>query len=615
MQSQLDPIDWDAPVTRYMLFTGKGGVGKTTIAAATAVRLADRGRRVLVVSTDPASNLDDVLGTRLGDTPIPISGVAGLSGVNIDPLAAAEAYRQRTLAPFTGIVPDDELDAMTEQLSGQCTVEIAAFDEFSVLLGSDEAGASFDHVIFDTAPTGHTLRLLSLPSAWSKYLVDSPAGASCLGPLATLDDKRQLYEDTVSALGDPAITTVWLVSRPERSALREAARAASELRHLGIDNQRLVINGVLDQPDADDAVAPAYSQRQQEAIVSLPPPIDTLASSFVPLTPIELTGVSALRALVGGVATEVPAGRSTTAPSIPPLEEVVADLDAAGPRVTMVMGKGGVGKTTIAAAIAVGLAETAGDVLLATTDPAGRFTDVLDRDIVGLEVTRIDAEAELARYVESKLRAARDLEPDQRALLEEDLRSPCTQEIAVFQRFSALLREGRRRHVVIDTAPSGHTLLLLDQTGAYHHDVMRGTMGVAGRVTTPLMRIRDPDYTRVLIVALAEATPVQEAADLQADLARADITPYGWVINASLSATGTTDAVLGRRAGLETPHIERVQRELAERVWLVPWLAEPTVDAVLETAPRRPGSARQSGSGAATVGRSSVADASEEGPR
>jgi arsenite-transporting ATPase len=233
------------------------------------------------------------------------------------------------------------------------------------------------------------------------------------------------------------------------------------------------------------------------------------------------------------------------------------------------------------------LAKRGIEVHLATTDPAGRFTDMLgDHRPETLSVSRIDPAAEVRRYVEAKLRTAGDLGPDRLALLEEDLRSPCTEEIAVFHAFSKLLREGQHRIVVIDTAPSGHTLMLLDRTGAYHRDVMRDSAAMPGRVTTPLMRIRDAAYTRVILVALAEATPVQEAAELQADLGRAGIRPYGWVINASLSRSGTHDPVLARRAALEHRHIQRVESELASRIWTVPWLPDPTSDSVLATALR-----------------------------
>jgi arsenite-transporting ATPase len=577
----MGPVDWTGASTRHLLFTGKGGVGKTTIGAATAVALADQGQRVLVVSTDPASNLDDVFATPIGQDPTPIPDAPGLFAVNIDPEAAAAAYRNRTLAPYRGTVPPAELANLEEQLSGQCTVEIAAFDQFSLLLASPDTTAAFDHIIFDTAPTGHTLRLLALPAAWSTYLDTTPAAASCLGPLASLEGKRDLYEDTVAVLGDPARTTVVLVSRADRSSLREAARAAAELAALGVTNQRLVVNGLLEAPLPGDLVAAAFAYRQRAALAAVPLPLTALATTKVALVASDLTGIDALRSLVDG-RSNVASAAEPEAPASARIDELIDELDDAGQGVVMVMGKGGVGKTTVAATIAVALARRGRDVHLATTDPAGGFTDALDQDPPAtLTVSRIDPSAEVRRYVDKKLNAAANLDPERRALLEEDLRSPCIEEIAVFQAFSRLLREGEKRMGVIDTAPSGHTLLLLDRTGAYHRDVMRGSASVQGKITTTLMRIQDGTYTRVLLVTLAEATPVQEAAELQADLQRAGIEPYGWIINASLSHSGTRDPVLARRAMLEHRHIRRVQTELAARTWLLPWLAEPNSATVL----------------------------------
>ncbi len=559
------PPEWARWPSRFLLFTGKGGVGKTTIAATTAVALADVGKRVLVVSTDPASNLGDVFATAVRDRPTAVVGVAGLFAMNIDPDAAAGTYRRKVLAPLRDVVPAAELRSVEEQLSGQCTVEIAAFDAFSALVADTSATVGFDHVIFDTAPTGHTLRLLSLPAAWSDFIETTPQGASCLGPLAALETKRTLYEDTVAALGDVARTTVVLVSRPDGAALREAARASSELFDLGITNQQHVINGLLLQPMEGDAVAAEFSQRQRGALAAMPGELARLAASTVPLMANDLIGIDALRALAAGrTGSDGTAGRLEQPPAIADLDALVAELARAGPGVIMVMGKGGVGKTTLAAAIACRLAARGHRTHLSTTDPAGRPGDLIVEAPPGLTVSRIDPEAEVARYVEDKLRADTSTDPDRRALLEEDLRSPCTEELAVFQAFSNLLRLGRDQYVVVDTAPTGHTLLLLDRTGAYHRDVMRTGTPIPGRVTTPLMRLRDPAFTRVLLVTLAETTPVHEATALQADLRRAGIEPFGWIVNASLAASGTHDPVLRRRAALEHPYLRHVSEELAD---------------------------------------------------
>ncbi|MFE8010912.1 arsenical pump-driving ATPase [Streptomyces sp. NPDC057418] len=583
----LPRVEWALWQTPFVFFTGKGGVGKTTVAGAVSVALADAGRRVLVVSTDPASNLGDLFGAAVGAEPGPVPGAPGLEAMNLDPDAAAAAYRERVTAPYRGAVPEGELRAIEEQLAGECTVEVAAFDRFTQLIVRPELVGRYDHVLFDTAPTGHTLRLLNLPSSWAHYIESAPAGASCLGPRSGLRAQRAQYRAAVGQLGDPRRTTLVLVSRPEPGALREAGRAGAELAAQGIHNQRLIVNGVFTGPLAGDTVAEAFATRQASALDVRPASLRAVPTAGVPLVAWNLTGIAALRALVRGRGGPVPgpgastgtdAGADEREAPLPSLDALVDDLAVGPPGAVLVMGKGGVGKTTIAAAIAVGLARRGHDVHLSTTDPAGRPADVLaGGPFRHLTVTRIDPATELADYTAERLRAAERMSPDRRELLEEDLRSPCTEELAVFRAFGALLTTARDRFVVVDTAPSGHTLRLLDLTGSYHRQVMAGAAQVHGRITTPLMRLRDPAHTRVIIVALPEPTPVSEAAALQDGLRRAGIEPFGWVVNASLTAGGTQDPVLRARADLERPQLHRVRDELAARAWLVPWQVDALV--------------------------------------
>jgi arsenite-transporting ATPase len=421
---------------------------------------------------------------------------------------------------------------------------------------------------------------MNLPSAWADYIETAPGGASCLGPRSGLEAQREQYSAAVAQLADPQRTTLVLVSRPETAALREAGRAGSELAAQGIGNRRLVINGVFLQPQAGDAIAEAFARRQAQALAAMPPALGDMPAVTVPLVARSLTGVPALRALVSGDAAAAPAPEEAAEDelALPGVDALVDELAAAGPGAVLVMGKGGVGKTTIAAAVAVGLARRGHEVHLSTTDPAGRIADVLADDHDGrLTTSRVDPAAELERYTAERLRGAGSLSPDRRALLEEDLRSPCTEELAVFRAFSGLLSESRERFVVVDTAPSGHTLRLLDLTGSYHRQVMNTAADVPGRITTPLMRLQDPAATHVVIVTLPELTPVSEAAALQDDLRRAEIEPFGWVVNASLTGSGTTDPLLRARAALERPQLRRVREELARRAWLVPWHAEGLV--------------------------------------
>jgi arsenite/tail-anchored protein-transporting ATPase len=563
--------------TRILFFTGKGGVGKTSLSCAVGLALADAGKQVLIVSTDPASNLDEVLGVKLCSAPTAVPGAPGLFALNIDPEAAAHDYKERMVGPYRGILPPAAVAAMEEQFSGACTVEIAAFDEFAKLLGDPAATAAFDHVIFDTAPTGHTLRLLTLPSAWSEFIASSTGGASCLGPLAGLEKQKELYAATVAQLADPAVTTLVLVSRPERSALREAERTRGELAELGVNNLRLALNGVFTAARPGDAVADAMTARGRAAVADMSAGLATLPRSKTPFHPKGGVGLESLRAM--GFAPVVMGSAPVPPPQIAipggladGLEGLVTEIAAAGHGVVMTMGKGGVGKTTIAAALAVALAKQGLAVTLSTTDPAAHVAWAVDGDIPGLTVTRIDPEREVAEYRDEVLaKAGSGLDLAGRAMLEEDLRSPCTEEIAVFRAFSRTVDQGKDRFVILDTAPTGHTVLLLDAAEAYHREVMRTQTEMPEAVRTLLPRLRDPVFTKTVIVTLPEATPVHEAERLQDDLVRAGIRPFAWVINQSLSAAGSQDPLLAERAVYEAPFIRRVTERQAGRVALIPW--------------------------------------------
>jgi arsenite-transporting ATPase len=569
-----------ATAPRHLFFTGKGGVGKTSLACASAVLLAGQGRKVLLVSTDPASNLDAVLGTKLGNSPTPVAGVANLQAMNIDSEQAARDYRERTVSPYRSSLPPQEIVLLEERLSGACTVEVAAFDEFALLLSDEGRTHQFEHVIFDTAPTGHTLRLLELPAAWTGFLESAPGEVSCLGPLSGLKTQRERYARTVHALSDPKLTAIMLVARPERVALMEAARTSEELRRQSITNQLLIINGVFHAKNQDDPLANAFERRGIEAVSHIPDELASLPRAEVPLIGRNVVGLDALRSLFTPLQqAEVPASEPGRMPQgISSLADLIDELAPSEHGIIMVMGKGGVGKTTVAAAIAVSLAKRGIPVHLTTTDPAQHIWETVKSEVAGLRVSYIDPKREAQQYRERMLGSARPtLSPDKLALFAEELKSPCYEEVAVFQAFSRTVMGARKELVVIDTAPTGHTLLLLDTAGTYHRQMTQQGIGSPARIRTPLMMLQDPEYTKVLIVALPETTPVLEASALQDDLHRAQIEPFAWVINASLAAAEPTDPVLRARAAAEVPLIQQVKKQRARRVALVPFQADEPV--------------------------------------
>ncbi|GAM15465.1 arsenical pump-driving ATPase [Mesobacillus selenatarsenatis] len=567
--------------TPYLFFTGKGGVGKTSTACATAVALADRGKKVLIVSTDPASNLQDVFDIEIGNQPIEVPYVPNLSACNIDPEESARQYREKVISPYRNALPESVVATMEEQLSGACTVEIAAFDEFSNLLTNQDLISQYDHILFDTAPTGHTLRLLQLPTAWSSFLEESTHGASCLGPLSGLGEKKQLYTSTVKALSDPNMTTLILVARPEPSSMLEAERASAELKEIGMENQVVIINGLLQSHVEDDPISKAFYDRQRKALADLPQRLKQVGMFSVPFVPFSLTGVDNLRKMFKSATYS--AERSEVELSeakLNSLQELIDDFAEKDMRIIFTMGKGGVGKTTMASAIAVGLAEKGLKVHLTTTDPAAHLEYTFQQKDAyrNLTISRLDPKKEVEAYKETVLSQNKDqLDEDALAYLEEDLNSPCTEEIAVFQAFADIVEKSKDEIVVIDTAPTGHTLLLLNSAESYHKEISRSKGTVSESVQNLLPKLRNPEETSVVIVTLPEATPVLEATRLRDDLKRASIEPVWWVINQSLYAQQTTDPILQSRADAEKVWIKRVSEEIAERTSIVPWQPEEKI--------------------------------------
>ncbi|WP_395491087.1 arsenical pump-driving ATPase [Cedecea davisae] len=573
-------------IPQFIFFTGKGGVGKTSLACSTAVWLADQGKKTLLVSTDPASNIAQVFNQPIGHRITGISQVPPLDAMEVDPMAAAQAYRDRVLDPVRDQMPADVVSSIEEQLSGSCTTEIAAFDEFTALLTSAELREKYQHIVFDTAPTGHTIRMLELPGAWSGYLDANPDAAANLGPLVGLEKQQHQYANAVKALSDAALTRLVLVARAQTSTLKEVAHTHDELYQLGLKHQHLAINGVL-SPLAEqaDPLVRSILTREEKALHEMPTNLASLPRTELPLKAFNLVGVEALRTLLTEDSGEI---KPHTAPdadgqiALPALSTLVDELSQSGKGLVMTMGKGGVGKTTVAASIAVSLAKRGHKVHLTTADPAAHLSYTLADSIPGLVVSRIDPKVETERYRRFVLdNQGKMLDAAGRAVLEEDLRSPCTEEIAVFQAFSRIIKQAEDSFVIMDTAPTGHTLLLLDATGAYHKEMVRQMGQSEERMITPMMQLQDPARTKVIIVTLAETTPVLEAVNLQNDLRRARIEPWAWVINNSIAAARPSSPLLKARAGNELPLIREVKETHAGRVALASLQSEEPIGIAL----------------------------------
>lgn len=570
--------------TTYLFFTGKGGVGKTSLACATAVKMADEGKVVLLVSTDPASNLKDVLESQVDDHINSVKGIVNLFAINIDPENSAEAYRNRVTQPLEGIASKDAIKKIREDLSGACTTEIASFDEFSRFVSGEMEGTKFDVIIFDTAPTGHTLRLLELPAAWSSFTDENPDGASCLGPTSALKSGKERYHTVVNRLRDPSLTSFFIVARADKASLKEASRTSNELKELGMSHQQLYSNGVFKAIDKNDLLAQKIETMGNEQLNSIPNNLKTLPLNTFPLLPYNVLGIEKLRSLFNtdlqkSISENNLLKSETPAQLLKGIDQLVDELCANQPNgLIMTMGKGGVGKTIAASAIAILLAQKGFEVLLTTTDPAAHIQDFIEQ--LGelpatLTVERIDPKIETQRYTEKILeRKGQGQSEEAKKLILEDLKSPCTEEVAVFHAFSKAISMAKRQFVVMDTAPTGHTLLLLDTAGSYHRDIMRNNINT-GRLKTPYMSLQDPELSKIILISLPETTPMREAASLQDDLKRAGIKPYAWLINQSLSMlAGISDPLLKSRASAETQVIDTIKETYSERTFGIPFIAE-----------------------------------------
>ncbi len=566
-------------IPKFLFFTGKGGVGKTSMSCAISLALAKEGKKVLLISTDPASNLDEVLDTNLKSTPTKVNGVDNLYAMNINPVVAAHEYKEKMVSPFRGVLPQAAIEQMEEQLSGACTVEIAGFNEFSKYVGDIDIAKDYDHIILDTAPTGHTLRLLKLPSAWNTFIEDNDTGTSCLGAVSGLKENKKLYANVVENLKNKDKTLLILVSRAEKLSLIEASKASKELAMQGINNQHLIINGLFTSND-EDQIAKSFENISKTALENIDETINSISKTIIGFYPNGAVGIEALKSIINGEKPNLVEGIEDKLNSFKndiikdtySWDNLIEDFEKDKNGLIMTMGKGGVGKTTIASDIALSLAKRGHKVILSTTDPASHL-EYVSKANENLTIEKIDSKIETQKHIEEVIAQNEGkLSPEDMALLKEELTTPCIEEIAVFKAFAKTVDKARDSYVVLDTAPTGHTLLLLDASQAYHKEILKNQNDAMEKELVELLpRIKDSKYTKILLVTLPEATPTHEAKDLQEDLNRAGIKPYAWIINRSFALTNSSNNLLCQKALNEIKYINEVKENLSSKTLIKPW--------------------------------------------
>lgn len=553
-------------LTKYLFFTGKGGVGKTTISSFIALNLAENGKKVALVSTDPASNLQDVFQMELSNKLTKYQPIPNLSIANFDPIAAAEDYKAQSIEPYEGILPEDVLSEMKEQLSGSCTVEVAAFNEFTNFLSDKTLEQEFDFIIFDTAPTGHTLRMLELPSAWTDYLNTTSNDASCLGQLSGLDENRDKYNSALEKLRNQDDTTMMLVARPSHSSIYEIQRAQQELQQLSISKFKVIINNYIEE--SHGLISSQMKSEQDKNINHFTEWLNNNHAYYVPYKKQKEEGIESLTNLLND--DNVIENDDFIVEDHPQFNKLIDEIENSKVQYLFTMGKGGVGKTTVATQLATALSNKGHRVLLATTDPT---KEINVETTSNLNTAYIDEEQALEKYKKEVLATVNDDTPqDDIDYIMEDLKSPCTEEIAFFKAFSDIMENQEDMdYVIVDTAPTGHTLLLLDSSENHHKELKKKSTQTTSNVETLLPKIQNKNLTQMIIVTLAEKTPYLESKRLAEDLNRANIGHNWWVVNQSLVTLNQRDDLFSNKKEDESIWINKIKNESLDNYFVIPY--------------------------------------------
>lgn len=591
----------------YHFFSGKGGVGKTTMACATALQFAKDGHKTLIITTDPASNLSDVFETQIGHSIRQLPGSDNLWGMEIDPDEATKEYRERILAPMRAAMPESVLSVMEEQFNSPCTTEIASFDRFVDFMTEEEfgEGLQFDHIIFDTAPTGHTIRLLELPVDWSKHIEESAKGSgqTCIGPVASIQENKKKYDKAISLMADPERTRFTFVLLAEGTSLYETKRAHAELSEIGVANSDFIVNGLLPLEVCDHEFFRSRYEMQQKYLRQIEEQFGADSVRQMYQRDSEIRGVDGLQHisvdLYGNGDAQWTLHDDRLAKTEPFTQEATDKIErlltkrSDGTKSIYFTGKGGVGKTVVSCATAVHLAEKGYKTLLITTDPASHIGEVLGHsvedkalpveDVPGLDAVIIDQEKATEEYKQRMLDEARQkYSEDMLTAMKEELESPCTEEMAAFDKFMEYVEADTYDLVVFDTAPTGHTLRLLelpfdysDQVGMMFSGAGNGDQKeseAGNRLKRIIERMKDPEQSVFSFVLYPENTPIEEAWRAYNDLKEADIPIQFLVVNQVIDQSYCTNDFFNRRRAMQQYYLHRIRDKFRTPLALLPLL-------------------------------------------
>lgn len=583
-------------MTKYIFFSGKGGVGKTTMASATAIHYALSGKKTLIVTTDPASNLADVFEQEIGHKITPIKGIDKLYAMEIDPDEATREYKERIIAPFREAMPEDVIASIDEQLNGPCTTEVASFDRFIDFMEGDE----YDIIVFDTAPTGHTIRLLELPVDWSKHIEEASKGTgqTCLGPVQTIQESKDKYDRATALLRNPERTSFIFVMRPEELSLYETIRASKELETLGIQAGEVIINGILPEEVCEIEFFRKKYEAQQKVIKLAENGIAT-SKRYMLLRDNEVKGIEALkgvaRELFNGVKPDFtikseqhlrPQGPDLVKPDLTHLL-----LSKGQTKSLFFTGKGGVGKTTISCITALYTAQRGFKTLLVTTDPAAHIGEVLGVEIgsepiavtENLFAVMVDQVEAFKEYKERVLNEARGKYSEDMILaMEEELNSPCTEEMAAFDKFVQFIESRDYDVIVFDTAPTGHTLRLLSLPFDYAKQVELMVSAQQTEIKESSQNrfreiiniLKDKERTIFSLVLYPESTPIIESYRAMLDLRDAGIETQLVVANMILPEEVCTNNFFRNRRQMQMRHLQDIRQKFNLPVLQFPLMQE-----------------------------------------